>query len=244
MESVIAGAATLLGAAMVCGFGRPRIRILAALLGFAAGVMVCVVFIDLLPYSYRFGSLIYSVCGFCLGVLLMTVLERVVGRLTRKRLEQDDKEKGLNRYFRLGVLVAAGIALHDLPEGMAIAAGHAVQEETGLLLAIAIGLHNIPEGIASATPFVIADVKVSRILLLMLVISLFTPLGAWLGILLIALGDGLISLSLGLAGGAMLSLALQEMVPEAWRLNRLFAGGGFLAGCALPVLMIFSFPQV
>lgn len=237
----MAGTATLLGAAMVCGFGRPRVRVLAALMGFAAGVMACVVVLDLLPYSYSFGSLLYTFCGFWLGVLLMDTLEKLVGHLTRKRLDQEEKDKGLNRYFRLGILVAIGIALHDLPEGMAIAAGHTAQKETGLLLAIAIGLHNIPEGIASATPFIMAGVKRRWILLLMLGISFFTPLGAWLGILLISLGDGLISLLLALAGGAMVSLVIRDMIPEAWKLNRLFAAGGFLSGCTLLALMTFYF---
>ncbi len=52
----------------------------------------------------------------------------------------------------MGYLIAIGIALHDLPEGIAIAVGYAAQENLGLIIALAIGLHNIPEGMATAAP--------------------------------------------------------------------------------------------
>ena len=150
-----------------------------------------------------------------------------------------DFKANASRYFQLGLLVAIGIALHDLPEGMAIAAGHTVRSETGVMLALAIGLHNIPEGIASATPFVMAGVKRRWILLAMLLISFFTPLGAWLGLLLLNLGPQLISILLSLAGGAMISLVIREMIPEAWAINKLTSFLGFLAGCGLLGFMTF-----
>lgn len=430
-ESLVAGAATLLGAITVCCFGRPRARLLAGFMGFAAGVMACVVIFDLLPYSYSFGSLLYTLTGFWLGVLLMQILSTGVGFWARRRLRareekarreaarqiawakrqqelakarvkpvfaaaspssgrksyvrgpsgwqsrpaapgtaatlwvsadyrskaaaagesaapdaaagpkaapspaaditdlsgakadpassdtgkpsdtsllKDDlgsrkesfrhaaqekevlpealpeeavkdreilsfrdfedtagepeaapgtdpagtagaayKNNGAadfkahpGRYFQLGLLVAVGIALHDLPEGMAIAAGHTAQKETGVMLALAIGLHNIPEGIASATPFVMAGTKRRWILFTMLIISFFTPLGAWLGLLLLSLGPQLISILLALAAGAMISLVIREMIPEAWAVHKLTACLGFLAGCALLLFMTFS----
>lgn len=442
-ESLVAGIATLLGAAMVCSFGQPRARLLASFMGFAAGVMACVVIFDLLPYSYSFGSLLYTLIGFWSGVVLMQVLEAGVGGLARRKLaareekarreaerqaawaarqqelaarrrrpayagtavkagssvwssatgwggrgtgpaevwvspayrksagggiggtedskagrsagsfpgsesgrpagspaiagggaglfgsgadsltslaregslglaaaasesaamleaaggaadengakprlsggvknlfrrrskakarrsreaaagpsaaedrlaeEEDqcrearpapapiDLKANASRYFQLGLLVAIGIALHDLPEGMAIAAGHTAQSETGMMLALAIGLHNIPEGIASATPFVMAGVKRHWILFSMLLISFFTPLGAWLGLLLLGLGPQLISVLLALAAGAMISLVIREMIPEAWAINKLTSSLGFFAGCGLLLFMTF-----
>jgi ZIP family zinc transporter len=240
-ESFVAGIATLLGAAMVCSLGRPRIRLLSAFMGFAAGVMTCVVLLDLLPYSYSYGSLLYTALGFWLGVILMKLLKGLVYRLAslKKNVPNPNAPKQTNRYFQLGILVGVGIALHDLPEGMAIAAGHTAHTETGLMLALAIGIHNIPEGIAAATPFVMSGSKKWKILLLMLIISFFTPLGAGLGILLLSLGDVLISTLLALSAGAMISLVTHDLWPEAWQGNHLTASLGFLLGCVLLLFLTF-----
>lgn len=236
-ESLIAGLATLVGAAMVCGFGRPRVRWLAGFMGFAAGVMTFVVLLDLLPYSYSYGSLLYTTLGFWLGVSLMKLLKVLVHNVAKRQMKA--KGQHLNRYLQLGILVAIGIALHDLPEGMAIAAGHKAHSETGLMLALAIGLHNIPEGIATATPFIMAGTKRWKILLLMLLISLFTPFGAWLGLLLLSLGDVLISLLLALAAGAMISLVLHDLLPEAWQTGKKASLLGFVFGCGLMYVLTF-----
>jgi len=262
-ESFIAGCATLLGALMVCSFGRPRIRLLAAFMGFAAGVMTCIVLLDLLPYSYSYGSLLYTALGFWLGVFLIKILKMLINKAAKIiRNKKNKKKKSLSwkfkpkqdpvatdeenqtkqrlyHFLQLGILVAIGIALHDLPEGMAIAAGHTAHRETGLMLAFAIGLHNIPEGIAAATPLVMAGIRRRKIIISMFLISLFTPLGAGLGLLLLSLGDALISVLLALSAGAMISIVLSDLWPEAWLTNRLTSSAGFLLGLGLMLFLTF-----
>lgn len=117
----------------------------------------------------------------------------------------------------MGCLVAIGIALHDLPEGMAIAVGYSATEKLGLLIALAIGLHNIPEGMAIAAPLRMGGMRKKSILFLNLFISIFTPLGGFLGYLLVNISRHFIALLLALAAGAMTYIVAVELIPQSFK---------------------------
>jgi ZIP family zinc transporter len=145
-----------------------------------------------------------------------------------------------SHYLKMGRLIAIGIALHDLPEGMSIAAGWSAQAPLGLVTALAIGLHNIPEGVAAATPLLMGGKKHSQILLYCLWISLFTPLGAALGLSLSQTGNAAMSVLLSLAGGSMAYLSLEELIPESLRTHRFGGSLGFVSGFVLTGRLIFA----
>ena len=113
----------------------------------------------------------------------------------------------------MGYLIAIGIALHDLPEGFAIAAGYAVPGQLGLAIALAIGLHNLPEGMAVAVPLNMAGVSKWSIMGITVLVSLFTPLGTLIGLFLISFSQDFIALLLAMAGGAMFYLVVDELLP-------------------------------
>jgi zinc transporter, ZIP family len=233
LYSLIAGLATTLGGGIVLLFGRPRPRTLAALLGAAAGIMFAVVVYDLLPSAADYGGLPAVVIGSVLGITLLFRLDLLFAARFRG---QGGGSKTV-RFRKMGYLIATGIALHDLPEGIAIAAGYAATENLGLLIALAIGLHNIPEGMATAAPLVMAGEGNRRIVLINLLVSLFTPLGTLLGLLLVHISPGLIAVLLALAAGAMTYISLGELIPETRRMDP-FAGGLGLAGGFLLILLL------
>ena len=147
--------------------------------------------------------------------------------------------KGSN-YLKMGYLIAAGIALHDLPEGFAIAAGFAATEGLGPLLALAIGLHNIPEGMATAAPLRYGGMNNRRILALNAAISLVTPLGTCAGLVLVETSPTFIGTLLAFAAGAMSYIILGELAPASRRNHKILAYAGMLAGFGLIALLNFN----
>lgn len=234
-QSLIAGLATVLGALIVIAFGKPGERVLAFFLGFAAGVMTAVIVCDLLPSALAYGDVWTASFGFLLGLIFMLLLDVLLSLLPG--IKQANVKNREGRLLKMGYLIAAGIALHDLPEGVAIAVGYAAKENLGLLIALAIGLHNIPEGMATAAPLTMGGMRRSSILTTCLVISLFTPVGAAIGLLLMYVSPSLICILLALAGGAMAFIVKNELLPEAYRRHPNYARLGIGVGIVLILLL-------
>ena len=209
--------------------GRPSPEMFAALLGGAGGIMVGVVFYDLLPSAYYLGNFFPTVGGMVVGLVFFHILDTLLVWLI-------PTESGGRPFLKMGYLIALGIALHDLPEGFAIAAGYAAPGTLGVALVIAIGLHNIPEGMAIAVPLHMAGLKGFQIVALTLLVSLFTPLGTQIGILLINISQAFVSVLLAMAGGAMLYLVVDELLPEASKQSLPFTVFGF--GIGILVLLL------
>jgi ZIP family zinc transporter len=206
--SMIAGLATTLGSLLVLLFGKPKERVLASLLAGAGGVMLAVVSVDLLPNAWKIGPPLQVGIGFVLGLLFMYLAEI--------RLNVSNNTLPLSRRQRLkrtGLLVATGIALHDLPEGMAIAVSQEAAPGLGFLIAFAITLHNLPEGMATTAPLKMAGIRWWKILLLNIGIAFFTPLGALVGLLALEGVQNSLAFFLALAAGAMSFLVFAELIP-------------------------------
>ncbi|WP_418791311.1 ZIP family metal transporter [Phosphitispora sp. TUW77] len=225
--SLAAGLATCFGALLVLMIGNPREKTLSVLFGLAAGIMLAVIVLDLLPSALEQGTIRQTAAGFSIGIIVMMMLDLILSQV------YTPKTNGSNKiaYFRkMGYLVGAGIALHDLPEGIAIAAGFSAQQHLGLVIAVAIGLHNIPEGMATATPLKMGKVPDLKILLLNIILSLFTPAGAFIGLLILNLSPHQIALLLAVAAGAMTYIVKNELLPESRRKHPNYATLGGIIG--------------
>lgn len=228
LPSLLAGLATTAGS-LIAVLGRPPgRRTTGALLGGAAGVMLAVVILDLLPAALQTGTPLEATSGIAVGVSLLWLLDRLLSQIPTscRRAEAF-------AYRRIGFLLAIGIAIHDLPEGIAIAGAYAAGGGMGALLALSIALHNIPEGLATAVPLELGGIRRRHILLLNAIIGLFTPLGALLGSLLIRISPQHLSLLLALAAGAMGYIVKTELVPESYRHDPLWCWAGLFAGYLL-----------
>ncbi len=231
---LLAGLTTTLGALLVLVFGNPGQKRIAFYLGLAAGVMLAVVALDLIPTALKLGNWLDTLAGFLVGTGWLWLLDRrLVFRLGDTQLHRQVV------YRRLGLLIAVGIALHDLPEGMAIALGYNAAEKLGPIIALAIGLHNIPEGMAMAAPLRVSGMQSSQIIILILMVSLITPLGTALGLLVTQFSPSSYVGLLGLAAGCMLYLVMAELIPESRRSHRRLSGLGVLAG----ILIIWGINQ-
>jgi ZIP family zinc transporter len=117
--------------------------------------------------------------------------------------------------IKSGLLIAAGIAIHNLPEGFAVGAGFSRSTEFGLFIAVAILLHNIPEGMATALPLCEGGMVRRDALWASILSGMVEPLGALLAAGFLELFDGLLPGALAFAGGVMVFITLDELIPAA-----------------------------
>jgi ZIP family zinc transporter len=222
--SLVAGLATCAGSALVLLFGRPGPAFLAGLFGVAGGVMAGISAGELLPAAWRMGGSRALAGGAVAALAALAYFRR------RWPAVAPSPARG---YLRLGYLVAAAIALHDLPEGMAIALGAAARPELGAALALAIGLHNLPEGMVMAAPLVAGGLPAPKVLESAVLVALVTPLGAAVGLVAQYFLPVSIAPLLVVAAAAMLYVAGRELLPAALGHSPPFALAGLLMGLAL-----------
>ena len=128
---------------------RPSFGYICNMLCFAAGVMLAISFLELIPESIQLSSTGICVMGLILGALVMYGLDRIIPHIHPELCEQ---EHGCN-LRRTSVYLILGIFLHNFPEGMAIAIGAVTDPKVSLMIAVAIAIHNIPEGICTSAPY-------------------------------------------------------------------------------------------
>jgi len=216
---------TGLGGACATLFRRDSGKEASLLLSFAAGVMVSVSCFGLLTEAAAPGSMGLVALGVFLGCAVTAGLNAL--------LDHSRLGGGL---VLAGFVMAAAIALHNVPEGMVIGAsfiGGTVRQ--GWTMAAVIGLHNVPEGMAISAPMVAGGVRRRRAAGLAALSGAPTVLGAALGYCLGTLGPTALTLTLSFAAGAMLYVVFGELLPEAaglWRskLPALAAVLGILVG--------------
>ena len=221
------------GGVVTAVMGRPSDGVLSTVLGFAGGIMLSIVFVELIPEAFAAGGIGPSVVGIFLGTLIIMALDLI---LPHTHLYSESEEG--SRYVKTGLVLGLAIALHNLPEGLAIGSGYAVGVETGVGLAIAIALHDMPEGMAMATPMMIGGVDPKKIILWTALAGVPTGIGAWIGALVGGLSPTILALSLGFAAGAMLYIVFDEMIPDAQQLAKGHSGTfGGVAGVLAGILM-------
>ncbi len=156
------------------------------------------------------------------------------------------KQNSSRQLFIAGLVMAAAIALHNLPEGMVIGAsfatdaGSSMLSKSGIVMAIVIGLHNIPEGMAVAVPLCSGGMKKTKSVFVTAASGIPTILGAVLGYFIGMLSPLALALALSFASGAMLYVVFGELLPESiliWRSK--LPAFGTLVGVIVGLLIIY-----
>lgn len=230
--STAAGLATGAGGLAVLLLGKPSSRVLSLMLGFAAGIMLAISAFDLLPEALAMGGMAAAVPGFILGAGLMYALDVVVPHthIGSGKAEGNGEEQ---RMLKLGYFIFLGIALHNLPEGLAIGAGYSASLRLGAAIAIALALHNVPEGMATAAPLLGGGMPPWRAVGLTTLAGLMTPVGTGIGLVLAGVSSRFIALFLALAAGAMVYIVSDELIPQSHAFHSHLANAGLLAGFLL-----------
>lgn len=217
-----AGMATVIGA-LVALIGKPSRRLLAAGLAFAAGAMVLVSVVEILPEAAGETGLAAAILFAGVGALVVAGMQAGLRRFM-------PESPSRSRLGRTGLLVAAAVALHNLPEGMAPFLAAMASPGAGVVIALAIALHNIPEGIAIAVPLRAAGASRGKALGFSAIAGAAEAVGAGIAWAFAAVlsGYAVAALLAGVAG-MMLWLSVAELLPAA---RRAAAGALPYAGAA------------
>lgn len=228
--TVLAGLATVVGGFLALHPGMRRRGPLAFGLAFAAGLMVVLSLVEILPLSLStlrsagVGQPVWWTVGaFAVGAALVVLIDLVLPDSTPSAEPPGTPEgavlQGDPRLMRSGLLIALVIGAHNAPEGLMTLLAMLEAPELGVGLAVAIAIHNIPEGIAVAAPVFAATGRRRLAILWATVAGLAEPVGAVLGyaVLHAVLPPELLVLTLALVAGMMIALSLRELIPAARR---------------------------
>lgn len=224
------GSATVAGAVvgfLARGFAR---RFSGSVIAFSAGVMLAAAILGLilpsLDYPGRF-PLLTALAGLLAGALSIRYLEGLVPCL--------QKLTGLERPgadAQSALLFVAAIAIHNLPEGLAAGVSFGTEDTAqALLIAGGIALQNVPEGMVIIAPMLSAGIRPGRTFCIGLATGLIEVVGTLLGFFAVTAASAILPFALAFAGGTMLYVIVEEMIPESPSGLWLLAGFGVMLGC-------------
>jgi len=226
--TLFAGLATGIGSALALLARRTNTRFLSAALGFSAGVMIYVSFVEILAdartslaaeLGARPGAWV-AVLAFFGGIGLTALIDRLVPAAENPhevhRVEEMHRRPDAN-LIRMGLLSATAIGLHNFPEGIATFVAALDDPRLGASIAAAVALHNIPEGIAVAVPVFYATGSRARAFSWSFLSGLAEPLGALVAWLLLGgiVGDALRGILFAAVAGVMVFISFDELLPTA-----------------------------
>ena len=183
-------------------------KILSFLLGLTAGFMMFVVTFHLLPESFLLGSIFTVILGVAIGIFFVIIIEKFIGNISCRP------------YLRTSIILGMSIGMHNLPEGLALGSSLASSSEFGMVLCMAMLLHNIPEGMSMAIPLGLNKFSPMKILFFSVLAGIPTGVGAFAGAYLGTISNNFISLCLALAGGTMLYIICDEIIPTGKTLHK------------------------
>ena len=210
------GGATIFGSLMGFVFKDISHRFSDIVLSFAAGVMLSAAILGLILPSVEYGGkggLIITVIGIFAGAFCLNLIDKVVPHL--HKLAGSDIEAHNNANLSKVLLFVTAIAIHNLPEG--IAAGVSFGSDNlsqALMIAGGIALQNIPEGMVIIGPMLAAGIRPRKTFLCALATGLVEVVGTLLGYFAVNVASAVLPFALAFAGGTMLYVISDEMIPE------------------------------
>ena len=214
--TTLAGLSTTFGSLLGLFIRKPGPRFMSATLGFSAGVMVLVSFVELLQKSIESIGFVYANFGFFAGIIIIFLIDSSIPHQWAAHQDLPENQTD-NKLLRMGLLVALGIGIHNFPEGMATFAGTLKDAKLGTAIAVAIAIHNIPEGLAVSAPVYAATQSRSKAFFWSFLSGLAEPVGAGIAaiFLLPFLTPIILSWLLALVAGVMVFIAFDELIPTS-----------------------------
>ena len=215
------GGATVLGALVGFLFKNISHKFSDIVLSFAAGVMLSAAVIGLvipsLEYGEQYGTglaILFTVAGIFAGALCLNLIDKLVPHL-HKMIASKDEEPHRNAQLGKVLLFVMAIAIHNLPEGIAAGVGFGSGDTAqALIIAGGIALQNIPEGMVIIGPMLAAGVPKGKTLALAMMTGVVEVVGTLIGYFAVSIAAAVLPFALAFAGGTMLYVISDEMIPE------------------------------
>ena len=209
--SLAAGLATGVGALPALFAARATNKMLDAMLGFAAGVMLAVAAFGLILPAFDTGAVGITVLGVLCGVVLFGIADRLT-----PHLHFISGLEGPPLHLQRVWLLVLAMTIHNLPEGLAVGVAFGREDiAAAVIIAIGIGIQNMPEGLTVALPLVREGYRPARAIGWATLTGLVEPMTALIGATLVLFIGPLLPFGLAFAAGCMLYVALDEVVPES-----------------------------
>lgn len=216
LTAVGVGGATVIGALIGFVFKGISHRFSDIVLSFAAGVMLSAAVLGLILPSVDYGGrygIIITVAGIFTGALCLNVIDKLVPHL-HKMIGADIEEHN-NANLSKVLLFVTAIAIHNLPEGIAAGVGFGGGDTSqALMIAGGIALQNIPEGMVIITPMIAAGVTPKKTFVCAIITGLIEVVGTLIGYFAVSIASAILPFALAFAGGTMLYVISDEMIPE------------------------------
>ena len=212
------GGATVIGAILGFAFKKISHTFSDIVLSFAAGVMLAAAVIGLILPSLEYGGrvpLLVTIVGIFCGALCLNLLDRLVPHLHRLTGVDQEAHPSQTEQLNKILLFVMAIAIHNLPEGIAAGVGFGTGD-TGeaLIIAAGIALQNIPEGMVIIAPMLAAGMSHGRTFVAALMTGVVEVIGTLLGFFAVSVSTAVLPFALAFAGGTMLYVISDEMIPE------------------------------
>ncbi len=210
------GGATLIGSVIGFIFKKISHKFSDIVLAFAAGVMLAAAVFGLIVPSLEHGGeykLPVTVAGIFCGAICLNLIDKLVPHI--HKLAGNDTEQHRNADLNKIILFVIAIAIHNLPEGIAAGVGFGSGDTSqALIIAGGIALQNIPEGMVIISPLLSAGVPAKKTFLWASLTGLVEVAGTFIGYFAISIASSILSFALAFAGGTMLYIISDEMIPE------------------------------
>ncbi len=210
------GGATIIGALIGFCFKKISHKFSDIILSFAAGVMLAAAILGLILPSIEYGGkygIIKCIVGLFAGAIFLNVIDKVVPHL--HKFVDTENESHNNSNLNRVLLFVVAIAIHNFPEGIAAGSGFGSGDTAqALMIAGGIALQNIPEGIVIIGPMLAAGIKPYKTFIYALFTGLVEVVGTLIGYFAINISSIILPFGLAFAGGTMLYIISDEMIPE------------------------------
>lgn len=236
LGGILTSLLNMLGATPILFFKKVSEKLLDVGLGFAAGVMLAASFTSLILPGLERGGLLPVMIGIALGALFVTLADRLIPHLHFIIGAEGPKTKKLKSIW----LFIIAITIHNAPEGLAVGVGFGSGDIiSALILMLAIGLQNIPEGLSVGFSL-LSSKNYTRLKAYLIAIAsgfIEAPL-AFLGAGTVSIISQILPYSMGFAGGAMIFVISDEIIPETHRLgHERLASYGLIIGVIIMLLL-------
>ena len=218
LTSLGVGGATVIGSLIGFVFKKSSHKFSDIILSFAAGVMLAAAVLGLILPSLEYGdnmavALLTTIAGIFAGALCLNLVDKLVPHM--HKLMQPDDEAHNNEKLSKVLLFVMAIAIHNIPEGIAAGVGFGSENTAqALMIAGGIALQNIPEGMVIIGPMLAAGVSARKTFVCAMLTGVVEVVGALVGYFSVSIASAILPFALAFAGGTMLYVISDEMIPE------------------------------